>query len=118
MWVGLRDREGGIQGLPLRGAAGEPGVGAAIEMEQLAKARARLAAAAVAPSGAPLADEPGFLQSQFDEAIGAGHPMIPAGEVVKVAHVEAEIPLPVQAQDRPRLGQGAVRRDGRRQRRS
>ena len=97
--------EDGDEGLALGRAQGEPGMAAAVEVQELAEARARLAAAAMAPPGAPLADEAGLLERELDEGVGQGHAVIAPGEVVEVPHVEAGVPvarpvaLAIQAQD-------------------
>src|SRR4030095_12353203 len=61
--------------------------------------------AAMAPPGAPLADEAGLAERELDEGVGQGHAVIAPGEVVEVPHVEAGVPvarpiaLAIQAQD-------------------
>jgi len=108
----------GDEGLALRRAEREPGVAAAVEVQELTEARARLAAAAMAPAGAPLADEAGLVEREPDEGVGQGHAVIAPGEVVEVPHVEAGVPvarpvaLAIQAQDALDLRDGALRRDG------
>src|SRR5260370_1072296 len=52
---------GGDEGEPLVGGEGQPAMAAAVEMQQFAEARAGLAPAAVAASGAVLGDEAGGL---------------------------------------------------------
>src|SRR6185295_16912588 len=70
-----------------------------------AETRARLPAAAMAPAGAPLANEAGLVEREPDEGVGQGHAVIAPGEVVEVPHVEAGVPvarpvaLAIQAQD-------------------
>jgi hypothetical protein len=66
---------------------------AAVEVQQLAEARARLATAPMAPAGAPLADEAGREEREPDEGVGQGHAVIAPGEVVEVPHVEAGVPV-------------------------
>ena len=66
---------------------------AAVEVQELAEAGARLAPAPMAAAGAPLADEAGLVQRELDEAVGQGHAVIAPGEVVEVADVEAGVPV-------------------------
>ena len=93
------------ESLALRRAQREPGMATAVEVQELAEARARLAAAAMAPPGAPLADEAGLVQRELDEGVGQGHAVIAPGKVVEVPHVEAGVPVArpvafaIQAQD-------------------
>src|SRR6185503_1510333 len=54
------------EGEPLVGDEGEPVMAAAVEMQQLAEARARLAAPPVAAAGAVLGHEPGALVEVAD----------------------------------------------------
>jgi len=49
------------EGEPLLGAQGEPAMAAAVEMQQLAEARARLAPAAMPTAGAAFGHEPRAL---------------------------------------------------------
>jgi hypothetical protein len=97
--------EDGDEGLALRRAEREPGMAAAIEVQEFAETRARLAAPPMTAPGAPLADEAGFLERELDEGVGQGHAVIAPGEVVEVPHVEAGVPvarpvaLAIQAQD-------------------
>ena len=81
------------------GAAAQPSMGAAVEVQQLAEAGARLAAPAVTAARAALADETGLLQRELDEAIGQRHGVVAPGEAVEVADVPAGEALPIQAQD-------------------
>ena len=83
----------GDEGLALRPAQGEPGMAAAVEVQQLAEARARLAPAPMAPPGAPLADEAGLVEREPDEGVGQGHAVIAPGEMVEVPHVETGVPV-------------------------
>jgi hypothetical protein len=82
----------------------EPLVQAAIEMQQLAEAGARLAPPMVAAARAGSAHEPGFLQRQLPEAVLEPHAMVAPGEAIAVAYVLAGKPLAVQAQDGPLHG--------------
>jgi hypothetical protein len=69
---------------------------AAVEVRYLAKARARLAAAAGAPGREALRR----LQEPFDEGVGVGHAMLPLRHLYKeVRRIAPGIPLPVQAHD-------------------
>jgi hypothetical protein len=91
--------EHGNERLALVGTEGEPGVRAAIEMQQFAEARARFAPSAMATPGAPPRHEPGFLEGELDETIGERHAVIAARQVMEVAHVEPDELLTIQAQD-------------------
>jgi hypothetical protein len=84
----------GNEGLLRRGPQGEPGVAAAVQVQQLAEAGPGLAAPAVAASGPAFAHQPRLLKGELDEAVGQRHAVIPAGEVVKVADVEPGVAVP------------------------
>src|SRR5438132_8663515 len=83
-------------------------MGAAIEVQQLAEAGPRLAAAPVAAARPTLADEAGFLEGELDEAVGEGHAVLAAGEAIEVAHVPSAEPLAIEAQDALDLGGGRL----------
>jgi hypothetical protein len=77
---------------------------APIQVQQLAEAGARFAAAAMAAAGAAFANQPRLLQRKPDKAVGQGHAALALGEAMKVAHVPAEVPLSIQPQDAGDLG--------------
>ena len=79
-------------------------MGAAIEVQQLPEAGARLAPLPMAAAGPALAHQARFLQRQLDETVGEPHAMLALRQVVEVAHVKAEVALAVQAQDSLHLG--------------
>src|SRR5687768_8207769 len=60
---------------------------AAVEMQQFAQARPRLAAAAMSAPGAPLGHEPRGLERLLDEAVRQRHLMIALRHVAEVVHV-------------------------------
>ena len=102
--LGVEQPLGGVvehrdEGLPLVGAERQPGVRAAIEMQQLAEARAGLAPAPMGSPRAPFAHEARLLQRELDEAVGERHAVLPARELVEVPHVEAAIGLAIEPQD-------------------
>src|SRR5574342_710908 len=73
-------------------------------MQQLAEAGAGLAPAPVPPARPALADEPGLLQGELDEAVGQGHGVIAAGETVEVADVPAREALAIETQEAVDIG--------------
>jgi hypothetical protein len=90
--LGVEQALGGVvedcdEGLAVVGAAAQPGMGAAVEVQQLPEAGPGLSAPA--PPRAGLADQAGFLP----------HGVVAPGEAVEVADVPAGEPLPVQTQD-------------------
>ena len=96
----------GEQREPLPGHQAQPLMPAAVEMQQLAKTGARLAAPPV-PAARPVwGDEPRALQRLVDEGIAEAHLVVPPGELVKVPDVEAGIALAVERQDPLHLGHG------------
>lgn len=102
--LGVEQALGGVvddgdEGVELGRAERQPGVLAAVELEQLAETGAGLAAPAMAAARAALAHEAGFLEGELDEAVGEQYVVIAAGEVVEVPHIEAEIRLTIELQD-------------------
>jgi len=97
----IEDRD---EGLTSVGNEREPRVGAAVEVQQLAKARAGFPPTAMASPGAALGHEARGLQGEFDERVGEGHRVIAPGELVEVPNVEADIVLAIEAQDALHLG--------------
>src|SRR5262245_59212814 len=91
---------------PAVGDGGQPAMAAAVEMEQLTEARARLAPAAMAPPRAMLADQAGGLQGLLDEGIAERHAVLAAGELVEVADVEALVAVAVEREQALHLGHG------------
>ena len=69
---------------------------AAVEVQQLPKARARLAPAAVAAPGPLRGDEPSALQDPLDEGVTEGHAVLGPGPPEEVADVEALKPLTIE----------------------
>ena len=96
--------EDGDQRLPLVGTQRQPGVGAAVQMQQLTKAWAGLAAPAMPAARAARGHQPGLLQGGFHQRVGEGHVLVATHELVEVADVEPRVPLPIEAQDPLDLG--------------
>jgi hypothetical protein len=94
----------GDQGRVLGGAEGEPGVRAAVQVQELPDAGARFSAPAVAAARPAFGDEARLLEGEPHEAVGQGHPVIAADEVVEVPHVEAAVGVAIEAQDALDLG--------------
>jgi hypothetical protein len=93
------------QGVPGVGDEGEPAVAAAIEVQQFPETRARLAPAAMSAPGSALAHQPGALERGPHEGVGERHPVIPAGQLVEVSHIEALVPLAIEPEDPLELDQ-------------
>ncbi len=89
---------------PLVGEQGQPAMATAVEMEQLAEAGPRLAPPPVAAPGAVFGHQPGALQGLLDEGVAEAHPVLAAGELVEVAHIEPLIAVAVQGQEALDLG--------------
>src|SRR5713226_6430121 len=108
--------EHGDEDLALVGAEGQPGMRAAVQMQELAEAPPRLPAPPVPAAGAALGDEPGRLQREFDEAVGQCHAVVAPRELVEVADIEPgmavprAVPLAVEAQDAFDLGERGMPR--------
>ena len=96
----IEDRDEGLARVRIER---EPGVGAAVEMQQFAEAGPGLAPPSVAAPGAALGHEPRLLEGEPD-AVGEPHAVIAAGEVMEVPHVEAAVGVAVQAQHALDLG--------------
>lgn len=102
--LGIEQPLGGVvqhgdEGRAQRGRQAQPGMRAAIEMQELAEAGPRLPAAPVPPAGPAFAHEAGFLQGELDEAVRQGDLVIAASEPVEVPHVPTGETLAVQADD-------------------
>jgi len=100
---GIEDLLGGVidaddHGEPPRGHQGEPLMPTAIEVQQLPEARAGLAAAAMAAAGLMFGDQARGLERLFHEGVAEAHAVLPAGELMKVADVEALIAIPVKGE--------------------
>jgi hypothetical protein len=119
--VGVEHALGGVidnddHGEPLRGHQGQPLMATAIQMQQLAKAGAGFAAPPMAAAGLMLGHQAGGLQRLFHEGVAEAHAVVAPGELMKVADVEALVPVAVEGQqalhlaDRARLGEGVCRR--------
>ncbi len=76
------------------------------------------APAPVPAARAAFAHEPGLLQGELDEAVGEGHPVVAPGEAIEVADIPAAEAFAIQPQNALDLEGRALRREGRRQRRS
>jgi hypothetical protein len=98
----------GDEGLALLRAPAQPGMPAAVKMQQFPEARPGLAAAAMAAPRPSLADQAGLLQRELHEAIGQVHVVVAPGEAIEVAHVPAAEALPVEPQDPLHLGRGGL----------
>jgi len=101
--LGVEDALGGIvddgdEGEPPLGRQGEPVMAAAIEMQQFAKAGVGLAAAAMAAARLLFRDEAGRLQDLLHEGVAEAHAVLPAGEPIEVADIEALVPVPVEGE--------------------
>lgn len=88
----------------------------AIEVEELAEARARLPAPTMAAAGLVLGDEAGGLQGLVHERVTEAHAVVPPGELMEVANVEALVAVAVEREhvldlaDRGAFGRGVCRR--------
>jgi hypothetical protein len=89
----------GEEGRPHRRRQAQPGMRAAIEMEQLAEAGARLPPAPVAAARPALAHEAGFLEGELDEAVREGHGVLAPGKAIEVADVPAGKAVAIEAQE-------------------
>jgi len=98
------------QRLPLGGPQGEPGMRAAVDVQQLADTGPGLAAAAVTAPRPALGEQARGLQEPLDERVAQRHAMVALGDLVKVRGIEPGIPLPVQPRDaRHLVDRGAPR---------
>src|SRR6266436_6469237 len=77
---------------------------AAIEVQQLAEARPRLASAPMAAAGAAFGHEARFLKREADKAVREREAVIPPGQMIEVADVEALVGPPIEVQDALHLG--------------
>ena len=82
--LGVEQARGGVvddgdEGGAQAGDQAQPGMGAAVEVQQVAEAGPRLAPAAMTAPGAALADQAGLLQGQLHEAVGQAERRGPAG---------------------------------------
>jgi hypothetical protein len=101
----------GDQREPSLRAQRQPMVPTAVEMEQLAEAGARLAAAAMATPRLVLGHQAGGLQGLLHKGIAKAHAVFAAGQLVKMSDVEAQVPLAIEGQQALHLGdRGALRR--------
>src|SRR4029077_11997231 len=95
----------------LIGAEGQPAVPAAINVQQLAKTGARLAADEVPAARALPLHQPGGLQGPAYHRVGPPAARVAPHARVEVAHVEAAVALPIQPQPALHLRlRNAVRR--------
>ena len=85
--------DGGDQRLPRGGDQGEPGVLAAIEVDQFPEARPRLPAAAMPPARPPLAHQARRLQRLLHERIGPRDAMLAPRHLIEVPHVEPRVAI-------------------------
>src|SRR5215472_2433848 len=98
----------GDEGEPPLGRQGEPVMAAAIEMQQFAKAGAGLAAAAMAAARLLFRDEAGRLQDLLHEGVAEVHAVLPPGELMEVADIEALVPVAVEGEHPLDLGDGGA----------
>jgi hypothetical protein len=70
----------------------------AVDVQHLAEARPRLAPPPMLAARSLLAHQPSLLESRLHEAVRQLDPMLTHRQLVEVAHVEVQVPLPVQAQ--------------------
>src|SRR5439155_25428719 len=115
--LGVKQTLGGIvehgdQRLALVGTPREPGMRAAVQMQQLAEARAGLAAPAMPAARATLGHQPSLLQGRLHKGVGEGHVLVATHELVEVPDVESRVPLPIEAQDALDLGKRREPRRG------
>jgi hypothetical protein len=80
-------------------------MGTAVEVEQLAEARPRLAPPAMPPARAPFREQAGALQGALDERVAQRHAMVAPGQVAEMAPIEAGVALAIEAQHALDLGQ-------------
>jgi len=73
----------------------EPLMHAAVQMQHLPEARARLSAPAMPAPCPMLLDEAGRLPRLFQEAIRHRDAMLPARDLMNATDIEAEIPLAI-----------------------
>jgi hypothetical protein len=105
----------GEQGLVLLGHESQPRMPTAIEVQEFAEARARLAAAAVPGAGAALGEQAGELPGRLHRGVGQRDGIVATGDLIEVAAIEAEIALAVEPQhpldvgDRGAAGRGPAR---------
>jgi hypothetical protein len=85
----------------------------AVEVQQLAEARARLTAAAMPAPGLVLGDEAGRLQSLLDEGIAEADVVVAPGELMEVADVEAVGAVALESEHPLDLGDGGALGRGR-----
>src|SRR5580765_8222159 len=81
---------------------------AAVDMQQLPEAGARLAAAAVPTPRAALGEQAGGLQEPFDERVAERDPMVALGELMKVGRIKPGVLLLVEARDARDLRHGGA----------
>src|SRR3989475_9419898 len=80
-------------GEPPPGHQGEPLVATAIEVQQLPEARAGLAAPAMATARVLFGDQARGLERCLHEGVAEAHAVLPAGQLMKVADIEALIAI-------------------------
>jgi hypothetical protein len=79
-------------------AVPQPGVRAAIQMQQHARQRTTRSPPAMHPAPPPLGHQSGTLQRQLHPGVAQGNAMLLPQLLVKMAHVEIEILLAIQRQ--------------------
>ena len=82
----------------------QPAVAAAVQVQELAEAGPWFAPPAVAAPGAVFGHQPRTLQGLLDEGITEAHAVLPAGELVEVAHIEPLVALAVEGQQALHFG--------------
>src|SRR5688572_18940477 len=89
--VGNRD-----QGGPVVRQERQPGMRAAVKMQELAKARAWLPPTPMPASGSMLLDQTRRLQRLFQKAIRHRDPMLSASNLMEVSAIETGVPLAIE----------------------
>src|SRR5438093_6732042 len=90
--------DAGEQGGPAVRRQGQPAMATAVEVEQLAVTRARLAAAAMPAAGLVGGDEARHLQGLLHEGIAEAHVMVATRELMEMADVEALVALAIEGE--------------------
>jgi hypothetical protein len=109
--LGVEDALGGVvddhdHGEPLLGEQGEPVMATAVEVQQLAEARPRLAAATMATPGLLFRNEARGLQGLLDEGIAEAHAVVTARELMEVADIEALVAIAIEGEQPLDVGHG------------
>ena len=96
------------KGEPLLGVQRQPAMPTAVQVEQLAETGARLPAPAMATPGLVLRHQAGGRQGFLHERIAKAHAVLASRQLVKVADIEALIPLAIQREQALDVGDGGA----------